>query len=200
MKDTSKNIKRREPRHQAGRSSFTVTLDDPRGLDGIPCALLCNLNRDHFPDCRVVVSKPNDGGEGLLESLESLMMLAVRSGSILKFQCDGDPGTFDILRQCICLLFRRPDKPGYGETYNECAGVLRKCRGRNPECLLQELMKVTELEAREPLLSPSPYRKTRRREKCDQAVQPYDINRERHKTVFAPNFLADAGCSTCRVD
>jgi hypothetical protein len=87
-----------------------------------------------------------------MRSIMSLMMLAAGNGTTLKFQCDTDPRTFEVFRQCVGLLFRRTDKPGYGETYEECSKLLRGCKGKGCEYLLQELSKVTRLEGRSPLL------------------------------------------------
>jgi hypothetical protein len=87
-----------------------------------------------------------------MRSIMSLMMLAAGYGSTLKFQCDTDPNTFEVFRQCVSHIFRRTDKPEYGETYDECSNMLRDCKDKGRGHLLQELSKVTQLEGRTPIL------------------------------------------------
>ena len=132
--------------------SFTVTFMDPMPLDAIPCCLFMVLNRRYFPDCLVGVSTPENGDKAVMHKTFSLMMLAVGHGTEVTFRCDTDPKTFEALKRCLCLLFRRTDKPTYGETYKECSQILQDCNGKGPEYLLEELSKVTQLEGRSPLL------------------------------------------------
>lgn len=132
--------------------SFTATVEDPVGWDGIPCLVYTLLHHRYFPDCLVGVSEPASGGMAVMGRITSLMMLAVGHGATVKFQCDTDPKTFETLRRCICLLFRRSDKPGYGKTYDECLQLLQECSGKGPEHLLLELTRVTQMEGRTVLL------------------------------------------------
>ena len=132
--------------------SFTATVMDPTGLDALPCSLFGRLNYLYFPDCLVGVSTPENGDKAVMQQIFSLMMLAVGYGTTVEFRCDTDPKTFEILRRCLCLLFRRADKPSYGETYDECTQILQDCNGKGPEHLLEELSKVARLEGRSPLL------------------------------------------------
>ena len=132
--------------------SFTATFVDPMPLDALPCLLLMMLNRRYFPDCLVGVSTPENGDKAVMQQIFSLMMLAVGHGTTVEFRCDTDPKTFEALKRCLCLLFRRTDKPTYGETYDECSQILQDCNGKGPEHLLEELSKVTRLGCRSPLL------------------------------------------------
>jgi phosphotransferase system HPr-like phosphotransfer protein len=131
---------------------FTATVEDPIGWDAIPSALLIRLNTQYFPDCIVAVSRPDTGDKAFLGSIMSLMLLVVQYGTTVKFQCDTDPKTFEALRRCICLVFRRSDNPAYGETYNECSNLLQSCKDKGYECLLHELSNATQLEGRSPIL------------------------------------------------
>ena len=132
--------------------SFTATVEDRTGWDAIPCALFAMLNLNCFPDCTVAVSKPDYGDKAVMRNIMSLMMLAAMNGDTLKFQCDTDSKTFEALRRCICLIFRRTDKPEYGETYKECSELLQNCKDKGHEHLLHELSKATRLEGRSPIL------------------------------------------------
>ena len=132
--------------------SFTATVEDRNGWDAIPCSLFVLLNTLYFPDCLVAISKPESGDKAVMWNIMSMMMLAAMDGVTLKFQCNTDPKTFEVFRQCVGLLFRRTDKPGYGETYDECSKILRACKDKGCEHLLQELSRVTQLEGRTPIL------------------------------------------------
>lgn len=131
---------------------FTATVMDPMGWDAIPCSLFMYLNRCYFPDCLVGVSKPGSDDKAVMQQIFSLMMLAAGYGAEVTFRCATDPQTFETLRRCIGLLFRRTDKPTYGETYKECSQILQDYKDKGPEHLLEELSKVTRLEGRSPLL------------------------------------------------
>jgi phosphotransferase system HPr-like phosphotransfer protein len=110
------------------------------------------LNRRYFPDCVVGISSMDSDATAVMRSILPLMMLAVVPGNRVEFRCDADPKTFETLRQCLCLLFRRSDLPGYGKTYDECSKLLQDFESKGPEQLLQELTRSVQLGNRSPLL------------------------------------------------
>lgn len=119
--------------------SFTVTVNDPMGWDAIPCCLFIRLHAHYFSKCAVVVSRTDGVDAGTMGSIFSLMMLAASNGTSLKFQCDTDPKIFALLEQCVRHLFKRTDKPSYGDTYKECSDVLAACKGKDPQILIKAL-------------------------------------------------------------
>jgi phosphotransferase system HPr-like phosphotransfer protein len=132
--------------------SFTATVADPMGLGAIPCMLFTWLNCRYFPDCVVGVSSLESDSKAVMRSILSLMMLGAGAGVRVEFRCDTHPTTFKKLRQCICLLFRRSELPGYGKTYDECSKLLQDFESKGPEQLLQELTRFVQLGSRSPLL------------------------------------------------
>ena len=132
--------------------SFTATVVDPTGWDAIPYMMFMRLNRRYFPDCVVGVSRRGSDSKAAMHSISSLMMLAVGPGVRVEFRCETDPKTFETLRQCLCLLFRQSDLPGYGKTNDECFKLLQDFDSKGPDQLLQELTRVVQLGNRSPLL------------------------------------------------
>jgi phosphotransferase system HPr-like phosphotransfer protein len=132
--------------------SFTATVVDPTGWDAIPCMMFMRLNRRYFPDCVIGVSRNGSDSKAAMHSIFSLMMLAVGPGVRVEFRCATDPKTFETLIQCLCLLFRQSDLPGYGETYDECFKLLQDFESKGPDQLLQELTRLVQLGNRSPLL------------------------------------------------
>ncbi len=132
--------------------SFTATVADPTGWDAIPCMMFTWLNRHYFPDCAVGISSVGSDSKAVMRSILPLMMLAVGHGARVEFRCDTDPKTLEMLRQCLCLLFRRSDLPGYGKTYDECSKLLQDFESKGPEQLLPELTRSVQLGNRSPLL------------------------------------------------
>jgi len=132
--------------------SFTATVVDPTGWGAIPCMMFTWLNRRYFPDCVVGISSVGSDSKAVMRSILPLMMLAVGPGVRVEFRCETDPKTFETLRQCLCLLFRRSDLPGYGKTYDECSKLLQDFESKGPDQLLQELTRLVQLGNRSPLL------------------------------------------------
>ncbi len=132
--------------------SFIATVKDRRGWNGLSCRLFTNLNMLYFPNCQVAISRPGSLDNVVMGNFMSAMWLSTEYRATLKFQCCTDSKTFEALRRCICLIFRRSDKLGYSETYDECSKMLRDCKDKGYEHLLQELSKVTQLEGRTPIL------------------------------------------------
>ena len=134
--------------------SFTATVVDPTGWDAIPYMTVHDVHavESPLPPGLVGVSRRGSDSKAAMHIISSLMMLAVGPGVRVEFRCETDPKTFETLRQCLCLLFRQSDLPGYGKTYDECFKLLQDFDSKSPDQLLQELTRLIQLGNRSPLL------------------------------------------------
>ena len=139
MAKIDREVKAISGRMSDATPSFTVKVTDPMGWDAIPCCLFLRLHKHYFPKCDIVVSRVDGGGDGIMGDIFSLMMLAAANGTGLKIQCDTDPKTFGLIERSVRQLFKRTDKPSYGDTYKECSEILEACKGKDPEILIKTL-------------------------------------------------------------
>ena len=83
--------------------SFVVRVNGS-GLDAIPCGALRNLSAYYFPEAEITVTNLENGKDGHLKKVITLLRMIMYHGNRIQFTCRMNDASFKVFKNIILQL------------------------------------------------------------------------------------------------
>lgn len=110
--------------------SFVVRVNGS-GLDAIPCGALWTLSTYYFPEAEITVTNLENGKDGQLNKVITLLRMIMYHGNRIQFTCRMNDASFEVFKNIILLLRDNADSM---RPVMECKGdigrLVRELKGK----------------------------------------------------------------------